>query len=259
MFFSDVAGFTSISESLKPEELVELLNEYLTAMTDIVFTYGGTLDKYIGDAIVAIYGAPIPFEDHAKNACLATIDMQRKLAEMRTVWREQGRHELTARCGVNTGKMIAGNMGSKTRFNYTVMGDHCELGEHLESGGKTYGTIMTISERTRELAGDAIQARKLDCIKYGGIPEPMFLYEILAKGDESISEDMKKGVALHEEALMLYLNREWDAAIAKYNEVFQYIPGDEPTTMALGRVKAAQANPPGPEFDALLAHAKKST
>jgi class 3 adenylate cyclase len=258
VFFSDVAGFTSISESLTPEELVVLLNEYLTAMTDIVFHYGGTLDKYIGDAIVAIYGAPIFFEDHAKNACLATIDMQRKLAEMRVMWKEQGRHELTARCGVNTGRMIAGNMGSKNIFNYTVVGDHCELGEHLESGGKEYGTIMTISERTRELSGGAILTRQLDVIKYKGIPEPIGLYEILAKTEEGIPENIQKGVALHEEALHLFLERKWDESIAKYNEVYQFIPDDKPTKMAIGRVEKAKADPPGPEFDKLLDHYLKT-
>lgn len=258
VFFSDVAGFTSISESLTPEDLVDLLNEYLTAMTDIVFQYGGTLDKYIGDAIVAIYGAPIFFEDHARNACLATIDMQRKLAEMRAVWKEQGKHELTARCGINTGKMIAGNMGSKNIFNYTVVGDHCELGEHLEAGGKDYGTIMTISERTRELAADAILTRQLDVIKYKGIPEPIGLFEILAKKEEGLPDNIAKGVAVHEEALRLYLERKWDEAIAKYNEVYQYIPDDKPTQMAIGRVEKAKADPPGPEFDELLQHLLKS-
>lgn len=256
VFFSDVAGFTSISESLKPEELVELLNEYLTAMTDLVFKYGGTLDKYIGDAIVAIYGAPFHFKDHAVNACYATLEMQEKLAAMRVVWKEQGRHELTARCGINTGKMIAGNMGSTTRFNYTVMGDNVELGEHLESGGKTYGTIMTISEETRRQAGDRIIVRWLDIITYGGHDKPFRLYELLAKAEVGISEDMKKGVEIFEEAVMLYFHREWDKALEKYNEVYKYIPKCDATKQAIGRCEKMKANPPGPEFDELLANAE---
>lgn len=251
VFFSDVAGFTSISESLKPEELVELLNEYLTAMTDIIFTYGGTLDKYIGDAIVAVYGAPIPFGDHAVKSCFATLDMQKKLAEMRTAWKEQGRHELTARCGINTGRMIAGNMGSTTRFNYTVMGDNVELGEHLESGGKTYNTVMTISEETKRQAGGQIITRLLDIIDYSGHDKPFRIYELMAKASDGISEETRKGIDAFEAGVDLYFKREWDKAIEKYNEVYKYIPGDPPTKKALERCEKMKANPPGPEFDEL--------
>ena len=252
VFFSDVAGFTSISESLKPEELVELLNEYLTDMTDIIFEYGGTLDKYIGDAIVAVFGAPISFEGHALNACLATLDMQARLEEMRAVWREQGRHELTARCGVNTGQMIAGNMGSETRFNYTVMGHNVELGEHLESGGKTYGTIMTISEETRSQAGDAIITRLLDVIYYGGHERPFRLYELIERSEVGIPEEKQKGIELFEKAVHLHFERKWDEALATYNQVYDYIPDDEPTKKAIERCEAAKANPPGEEFDRCL-------
>lgn len=255
IFFSDVAGFTSISESLKPEELVELLNEYLTAMTDIIFEYGGTLDKYIGDAIVAIYGAPIPFDDHAKKACMATIDMQNKLAEMRAVWKEQGKHELLARSGIHTGDMIAGNVGSEKRFNYTVMGENVDFGEHLESGGKKWGTFMSISETVKEQCGDHIITRWMDIDRLKGYPKPIKIYELLAKKEDGIPENVQKGVEIFEEALVLYFKRQWDEAIEKFNRVFEYMPDDMPTQKIIARCEEARANPPGEDFDELLAKA----
>lgn len=253
VFFSDVAGFTSISESMPPEDLVELLNEYLTAMTDIIFSYGGTLDKYIGDAIVAVYGAPIPYPDHAKRACLATLDQQKKLAEMRLVWKEQGRTELTARCGVNTGKMIAGNMGSKKRFCYTVMGPNVEFGEHLESGGKTWGTIMSISEQTKLDADEFIHTRLLDVDWHDG--HPVKIYELMGKKEDGpLPDNMNKGIAIYEDGVALYFQRKWDEAIAKFNEVYEHIPGDEPSKKAIQRCEKNKGKNPDEEFDKLAAH-----
>ncbi|MEW5946098.1 MAG: adenylate/guanylate cyclase domain-containing protein, partial [bacterium] len=253
VFFSDVAGFTTISESMPPEDLVELLNEYLTAMTDIIFQYGGTLDKYVGDAIVAVYGAPVPFDDHAVRACLATLDMQKKLAEMRAAWREQGKVELTARCGINTGAMIAGNMGSATRFNYTVMGRNVEFGEHLESGGKKWGSTISISETTREKAKDHVITRWLDVDLLEG--KPVKIFELLARSSDGLPENVKKGVETYEEGLKLYFMKKWDEAIARFNEVFEHVPGDGPAKKALQRCEEARSNAPGAEFDVCAAHA----
>ncbi len=254
VFFSDVAGFTSISESMPPEDLDELLNEYLTAMTDIIFEYGGTLDKYIGDAVVAIFGAPIPFpeNDHAIRACLATIDMQEKLEQMRQVWREQGKTELTARCGVNTGMMIAGNMGSVKRFNYTVVGENVEYGEHLESGGKKWGTVMTISEPTYNYAKDVIHTRLLDVDWLES--KPVRILEIMGRKEEPLADNIKKGIAVYEEGVQLYFAREFDKAIAKFKEVFEHIPEDLPSQRAIGRCEDAKENPPDEEFDKRAAH-----
>ena len=142
VFFSDIEGFTSISEQIPPEELVVLLNEYLTAMTDIILKYDGMVDKYEGDAIMAVWGAPVYFEDHAKKACFAALEMQKKLVELRKKWISEGKPEIHTRIGINTGEMIAGNMGSRVRMDYTVMGDAVNVASRLEGANKQYGTYI---------------------------------------------------------------------------------------------------------------------
>ena len=149
-FFSDIASFSSFSEKLEATELVELLNEYLEAMTNILLENGGTLDKYIGDAIVAFYGAPMEVDDHELLACRTAIKMQKRLEELRGIWQEEGErwpeivHHMQNRIGINTGPMVTGNMGSDSRMNYTMMGDTVNLAARLESSAKQYG-IYTVS------------------------------------------------------------------------------------------------------------------
>ncbi len=252
VFFSDIAGFTTISETMTPEDLVELLNEYLTAMTNILLSYGGTLDKYIGDAIVGIFGAPIYFPDHAKNCCFTAIDMQAKLKELRVGWSERGKPEIQVRCGVNTGDMIAGNMGSVKRFNYTAMGPAVDFGEHLESGGKTYDTQKTISEFTKAEADEHIITRLLDISWISGYDKPVKIYELIEKKETGIPDELEKGLRLHEEAVILYFQRKWNEALDKINEVFKYIPEDKPAKKLKKRVEEAKANPPNEEFDDFL-------
>ena len=183
-FFSDVAGFSTISEKLSPEELVELLNHYLTEMTDITLKYEGTVDKFGGDAIIAFFGAPVPFEDHARRACLVSIEMQKRLEELRAEWRKEGKHELFVRIGLNTGPMVVGNMGSKNRMDYTMMGDSVNLAARLEGVNKQYGTYTMISEFTYEQARDFIEVRELDRIRVVGKKEPVKIYELLGKKGE---------------------------------------------------------------------------
>ena len=180
-FFSDVAGFSSLSEKLEPEKLVNLLNEYLTAMTDIVLKYEGTVDKFEGDAIIAFFGAPLVFNDHALRTCLVSVEMQECLDSMRTEWRAQGEPELFMRIGINTGPAVVGNMGSKTRMDYTMMGDSVNLAARLEGVNKHYKTSTMISESTYEQAKDGIEARELDLIRVVGKLEPVKIYELLGK------------------------------------------------------------------------------
>ncbi|HOX27874.1 MAG TPA: CHASE2 domain-containing protein [bacterium] len=255
VFFSDIAGFTTISETMSPEDLVELLNEYLTAMTDILLGYGGTLDKYIGDAVLGIFGAPIYFEEHAKNCCFCAIDMQKKIAELRVGWKERGKPDIQVRCGVNTGDLIAGNMGSVKRFNYTSMGHAVEFGEHLESGGKTYDTQKTISEFTKAEADEHIITRLLDIAWISGYEKPVKIYELLAKKSDGIPDELEKGIRAHEEAVILFFERKWDESLEKLDEVFKHIPDDKPAKMFRKRVVEAKENPPDAEFDKFLAEA----
>jgi adenylate cyclase len=183
MFFSDVKGFTNISESFKnePEKLTELMNEYLGSMTEIVFKYGGTLDKYIGDAVVAFWNAPLPIEDHALKACYAAIDMQDKLKEMRPVWKAKYGHEIYSRMGLNTAPVIVGNMGSQGRFAYTAMGDGMNLAARLEAANKPFGTYIMISQFTYEIVKEQCLCRWLAEITVQGKAEPIKVYELLRR------------------------------------------------------------------------------
>jgi len=183
MFFSDIKGFTSISESYKdnPEKLVELLNEYLGAMTDIIFKYGGTLDKYIGDAVVAFWNAPIPVKDHAKQACWAALEMQETLARLREKWKAEGKPPIYSRMGINTGTVIVGNMGSSSRFAYTAMGDAMNLASRLEAANKAFGTSIMISQFTYEQVKDYCLCRELATITVQGKTEPIKVYELVGR------------------------------------------------------------------------------
>ncbi len=179
VLFSDIRGFTSISEKFTPEQLVEHLNVYLQAMTDIVFKYEGTLDKYVGDMVMAFWGAPIPLENHALNASKAAVEMMVVLGKMNESWKAEGKPPLDIGIGLNTGAMVVGNMGSAIRMDYTIMGDNVNLGSRLESTNKIYGTNIIISEFTYEHVRDHVIVRELDLIKVKGKELPVRIYELI--------------------------------------------------------------------------------
>jgi len=179
VLFSDIRGFTSISEKLTPEALVEHLNEYLEAMTNIVFKYYGTLDKYVGDEIMSFWGAPIPQENHAFLACKAAIEMMIELNELNKKWEKEGKPKLDIGIGLNSGDMVVGNMGSTSRMDYTLMGDNVNLGARLEGTNKIYKTHIIISEYTYELVQDKVIVRELDLIKVKGKNLPVKIYELI--------------------------------------------------------------------------------
>jgi adenylate cyclase len=179
VLFSDIRGFTSISEKLTPEELVEHLNVYLQSMTEIVFKYNGTLDKYVGDEIMAFWGAPVPQEDHALLACRAALEMIVELDVMNRAWIAEGKPDLKIGIGLNSGDMVVGNMGSSSRMDYTLMGDNVNLGARLEGTNKVYGTTIIISEFTYALVRDHVVVRELDLIRVKGKELPVTIYELL--------------------------------------------------------------------------------
>lgn len=185
VFFSDIEGFTGISEKMPPEKLVAFLNRYLGAMTDIILESGGTLDKYEGDAIIAFWGAPLPLENHARSACLAAIDNQKKLAGLCKVFADEGLPQINCRIGISSGEMVVGNMGSLQRFDYTVMGDAVNLGQRLEVSNKLYDTRILISERTCELARESIEVREMDLLYVKGKEKPVRVFELLGRKGEA--------------------------------------------------------------------------
>lgn len=192
IFFSDVRGFTTISEQLGPEDLVKLLNEYLSAMTDIIIEYKGTIDKYMGDAIMAFWGAPVPLEDHAYYSCVAALAQIEHLKVLQQKWAERNVPVIDIGCGLNSGPAVVGNMGSSHRMEYTCMGDTINLGSRLEGSNKMYGTNIIISEYTYEKVKDRVVARELDLVRVKGKTQPVRIYELIGITNPEDMEKMKR-------------------------------------------------------------------
>lgn len=249
VLFSDVAGFTSISEKLKPHDLVALLNDYLTDMTNIVLKHSGIIDKFEGDAIMAEFGVPVAFEGHERSACMAAIEMQRELREKRARWAREGRPALHARIGINTGEVIVGNMGSRDVFDYTVMGDHVNLGSRLEGANKTYGTEIMISEFTYQIVKKDFYTRQLDLIRVKGKQKPVAVYELIADRSEKLSDDYFDLLHLYHEGLKAYRGRQWSDAINLFARCLQLMPGDKASALYLYRCREFALKPPGPDWD----------
>ena len=219
-FFSDIESFSTFSEKLDAKQLVELINDYLTEMTTIITDRSGTLDKYIGDAIVAFFGAPIVVENHAYEACVASQLMQYKQAELRRKWEKDDNdwpeivYNMKTRIGINTGSMVTGNMGSIHRFNYTMMGDNVNLAARCESGAKSYGVYTMVTQQTKkeaEEAGDRCVFRYLDKIVVKGRSEPVEMYEIVGLRNRMNPKDLEC-ISIYEEAQQYYLNKDFKKA-----------------------------------------------
>ena len=260
-FFTDIASFSTFSEKIgDPSRLVDLLNEYLTAMTDTLLSNKGTLDKYEGDAIIAFFGAPMPLENHAQSACSAACDMQSKLMKLRKKWTSEGDkwpkvvHDMHMRIGINSGDIVTGNMGSTMRKNYTMMGDAVNLASRLESAAKQYGAYIQISEDTQKLLepGKFI-FRSLDTIRVVGKSLPVKTFELLAKSDTENRETLNKLVEIWETAREAYLEMDWDKAQDLFTQCLEYEPhlperdpGSKtcPSLVYIQRCIAYRENPP---------------
>lgn len=251
-FFSDIKNFTTVSENLTPEVLVAQLNDYLTAMTKVVFKYQGYLDKYEGDAIMAVYGVPVEMKDHARRACLAALEMQRELAGQRERWRREQKPEFHVRMGINSGPMIAGNIGGKERFDYTVIGDSVNLASRLEGANKSYGTSIMVSEFTRELLGDEFPLRELDLLRVKGKNQPVRVYELLGGSAADVSAEKRAAIAAYEEGLRLYRGKEWQAAEAAFERALAADPEDGPSLTYIERCRYFSHNPVEENWDGVF-------
>ena len=246
VLFSDIRGFTSISESLDAQELADLLNGYLTEMTRIVFRYQGTLDKYIGDAVMGFWGAPYEEPDHATRACNAALSMLARLAELQKDWRAQGQPVLDIGIGLNTGVASVGNMGSSMRLAYTAMGDAVNLASRLEGLNKEYGTRIIISESTyKELRSERVLVRELDMIRVKGKLLPVTIYEVLDA--EALGAEGKELVELFARGQKAYKQRDWRAAGQAFEQILERWPDDGPARIFLRRCEEYLAE--GPEAD----------
>lgn len=248
VLFSDIRGFTSISEALDAQDLANLLNEYLTEMTEVIFKNRGLLDKYIGDAVMAFWGAPFEEAHHAEKACRAALDMLAKLRDMQTKWKAAGRPVLEIGIGINSGIASAGNMGSKRRHAYTAIGDAVNLASRLEGLNKEFGTRIVLSEFTVALLGDAkFVTRELDVIRVKGKLQRVRIYELL--GDEASSEEIVAMAAEFSAARTDYTERNWAEAARRFEQFLQRWPNDGPAQVALARCKEFIAEQPPSDWD----------
>jgi adenylate cyclase len=255
-FFSDVQGFTSISESLTPSELVELLNEFLTEMTDIILRQEGTVDKFEGDAIIAFFGAPNALKNQAETACVTCVQMQQRLSELRQKWRSEGRPELKMRIGLCTGNAVVGNMGSRNRMDYTMMGDTVNTAARLEGVNKVYGIYTLVCERTFAKASNRVWGREIDAIRVVGKKEPVKVFQLLGTA-EAIDEKALNMTNLYAKGLQLYRNRQWEAAIKQFKAVLQIDPEDGPSHAMIQRCTTFKDEPPSADWDGAFAMVTK--
>lgn len=249
VLFSDLADFSTVSEGLTPTQLVSLLNEYLTAMTDIVIEHGGIIDKYQGDLIMAEFGAPLPLADHALRACRAALDMVAELGRLRERWAQEGRPLLTARIGINTGRMLVGNLGSRHFFDYTVMGDAVNLASRLEGANKPYGTRLMVSEFTwNEVKGELL-GRELDRIRVKGKDQPVCVYEVMERKRDGLSLERLELVRHFEGALALYQEARFEEARDAFHSLARRFPDDGPTALYEQRCAEYAVDPPPAGWD----------
>jgi adenylate cyclase len=248
VLFSDIRGFTTLAERTPPRELVALLNEYLTAMVEVLFKHGGTLDKYMGDAIMAFWNAPQPQPDHAVRACHTALEMGATLDRLRAQWMARGVPALDIGIGLNTGPMIFGNMGSVLRTDFTVIGDSVNLGSRLEGLNKEYGTRIIIGASTREAAGDAFEYRFLDLVAVKGKTEPVAIYELLAVAG-TLPPARAPVLATYARGLEAYQARDWAAASAAFGEALDLDPADGPSLLYRARAAEYLAAPPPATWD----------
>ena len=250
VMFSDVRGFTTISEKLDPRELSNLLNSYLTPMTDLVFKHKGTLDKYMGDAIMSFWGAPIHFPDHAEHACRCALAMLVKLKKLQEQYRAKGLPEIEIGIGLNTGDMSVGNMGSDTVRSYTVMGDAVNLGSRLEGINKQYGTRIIISEFTFNAVKSKFTTREVDWVKVKGKNEPVRIFELVSEGQPP--EKMAKLLEQFTRGYKLYHERKFNEAIAAFSLALEAQSDDACTQLYLERCQEYLLEPPSPEWDGVF-------
>jgi adenylate cyclase len=249
--FTDIKGFSTISEKLDPEELVSLLNYYLSAMSDIVLEEKGTIDKYEGDAIIAFFGAPLELKDHAFRACVSAVKMKKIETELNKKFIENKMSPvpLLTRIGINTGDMVAGNMGTANKMNYTIMGNAVNLSARLEGINKQYGTWIIASEATVLETGNRLLYRKFDRVRVVGINEPVRICELLDLADEA-SDQHKKLVSIFHEALNNFENKDWKQAAKGFKEALALNIGeDHLSKMYLKRCEKFLADPPKDNWD----------
>lgn len=254
VLFSDIRGFTSISERLEAEEVVELLNNYLSEMVDVIFAHEGTLDKFIGDAIMAFWGAPIKVSDHGMRAVVTALDMRRQLEIFNQELVAKGGVKLDIGIGINSGTVILGNIGSEKKLDYTVIGDNVNLASRMEGLTKEYGSPILITEFTYEAVKNEIPCRIIDMVRVVGKKKGVKIYEPL---DTRKGDAIDKIVSLSNDGFNHYLKRDWPAAIKCYFEILSLKPDDKVSKIFLSRCEWYKGAEPPMDWDGTYTMLKK--
>lgn len=252
VLFSDIKDFTAMSERLSPDTLVRLINTYLTEMTNIIMDHRGTVDKFIGDAIMAFWGAPISDLDAQYQACVATLEMKRRLDSLRPRWRKLTNVEIGHRVGINTGRCIVGNMGSESKFNYTAMGDPVNLASRLEGINKLYGTTILMSGQTYRGVTERIRAREIDIVQVAGRTEPVTVYELIGLATDPLVDSAKYFLELYHQGLAAYRARKWDEGIGYLEGALAYVPTDPVAHMFIERMRMYKHRPPKDDWNGVF-------
>jgi adenylate cyclase len=250
ILFSDVRGFTTISEGLEAKELSLLMNAFLTPLSHIIYKQRGTIDKYMGDCIMAFWGAPLPDERHAYHAILAGLEMQRALAELQPQFKERGWPPIHIGVGINTGRVRVGNMGSEVRVAYTVMGDAVNLASRLEGITKEYGVLVLVGEATKQAVPDFLY-REVDLVRVKGKEQPVAIFEPLGLNSEA-DKGLHEEVKLFQQALRLYRKQDWDKAELQLLSLHNMSPQSKLYQVYAERVAHYRKEPPGDNWDGVF-------
>jgi adenylate cyclase len=257
VLFSDLEGFTSYSEKYTPHEMTSFLSEYFERMTEQIFKYQGTLKEYVGDELMAIYGAPLAHPDHAQRACAAALAMQASRRELRELWSRDGRPPLSARTGINSGPMLVGNLGCRYRFAYGALGDQVNLGSRLEGMNKFYGTRILIGENTATLVRNDFILREVDTVRVVGKEQCVAIFELIGHRDTALSAEKRRSLQAYAEGYEEYCAKHWDKAIDQFETCLANIPDDGPARTMLARSHEFKQSPPPDDWDCVYVATSK--
>jgi adenylate cyclase len=252
VLFSDLAGFTGYSERYAPHEMINILSDYFEKMTEQIFAHQGTLKEYVGDELMAIFGAPLEQADHAQRACAAALAMRDRLHALRSEWAKVGRPSLKARTGVNSGRMLVGNLGSRYRFAYGALGDQVNLGSRLEGLNKMYGTEILLGENTADF-----QLREVDLVRVKGRKQPLRIYELLGNSEASLPKEKEQSLSYFAAGLEAYRQQIWQEALGLFKQSLTLLPEDGPSRIMAERCRIYQETPPPGEWDGVFEHVTK--
>jgi adenylate cyclase len=255
VLFSDVRGFTTISEGMDPRQLSDLMNAFLTPMTEIIHRNRGTIDKYMGDAIMAFWGAPVEDQSHAEHALTTAMEMIAELTSLRPEYIANGWPEIKIGVGLNTGEMNVGNMGSEFRMAYTVLGDVVNLGSRLEGLTKEYGVDVIISESTLAECSGWV-ARELDIVRVKGKKKPVRIYEPICR-EQQLEPSLKQELVLYNEALKRFRRQDWDGAEMQFISLSNEHPASKIYRLYIKRITSYRKQPPAADWDGVFTHLTK--